>query len=263
MYDYLYETRKWSRNTGKNVLAERGFDQRGSGLSARVPPGELTLETFLADLDAVVERFSQGRPVDMIGHSWGGGLAAIYLARHPDRIGRLVLAEPVPLTPEMQAAADITYGPSFDPGLVLPGLWFWLKSLHVDAPDGHARSDYFITRMAPRANPGHHCNGAMGEPDSAMWRFGVEASRGILASLTEPDGTLRDDLLAGLGEDPRDILFLAGACSQIVGPAFQRRQMALFPGGELVVLENSGHMMFTDQPVASVTAVRTFLGRSR
>ena len=39
------------------------WDQRGSGLSARVDESELTIGKFVDDLNAVVNRYSPGRPV--------------------------------------------------------------------------------------------------------------------------------------------------------------------------------------------------------
>ena len=32
----------------------------------------------------------------LLGHSWGGGLAALYAIAHPDRIERLLLVDPMP-----------------------------------------------------------------------------------------------------------------------------------------------------------------------
>src|SRR3990167_8634860 len=47
------------------------YDQRGTGLSPRVPAESITLQSFLTDLDAFVDAFGKGRPVHLVGHSWG------------------------------------------------------------------------------------------------------------------------------------------------------------------------------------------------
>ncbi|MDX8353816.1 alpha/beta hydrolase [Cognatiyoonia sp. IB215182] len=235
------------------------YDQRGSGLSARVSAEQLNLDTFVADLDAIVALYGRGQPVHLIGHSWGGGLAAIYTARHPQKVDRLVLAEPVPLTPRMAEAAGIVYGASLDPEILLSGLRFWFQSLHVDGSDSHARSDYLFTRMAPRANPEHHCSGAMNSPDTAMWRMGTLAIQSVMASILDEEGRLQSGLLDGIGNYADEVILLVGDCSSLIGPAFQEQQMMLFPAARMAVIEEAGHMMFIDQPAASVAAIRAFL----
>jgi len=69
------------------------YDQRGSGLLPRVTdPSELTYEKFVEDLDAFVDFYGQGQPVNLIGHSFGGDIATTYAGRFPDKVDHLVLA---------------------------------------------------------------------------------------------------------------------------------------------------------------------------
>lgn len=67
------------------------YDQRASGRSlAPLDSASITLENFLADLDAVRE--AQGREqMNLLGHSWGGLLAMLYASRYPDRVKSLIL----------------------------------------------------------------------------------------------------------------------------------------------------------------------------
>jgi len=72
------------------------YDQRGRGKSAdRVQPGDVTLESEMADLDAVRQHFRLDAPA-LLGHSWGTLLALEYAVRHPDRVSRLILMNPGP-----------------------------------------------------------------------------------------------------------------------------------------------------------------------
>src|SRR5512133_3029847 len=54
-------------------LAEHYFlvfwDQRGAGLSQRVGKEQLTLDIYLNDLNTLVDRYSPGRPVYLLGIS--------------------------------------------------------------------------------------------------------------------------------------------------------------------------------------------------
>ena len=237
------------------------YDQRSSGLSERRPPDELTIDVFLDDLDAIVDRF--GGSVSLVGHSWGGLLAASYAARYPDKVERLVLAEPIPFTGALALEADIVYGPSFKWRLLVPGARAWFLSLHVDGPDDRAAADWLITNVAPHANPEHFCGGSPPNARPMLWRSGADALRHVVASLHGPDGRFRDDLVAGAARFSGDVLFIAGTCSRSLGSELQKRQMKAFPRAHLVVVPQAGHMMFLDNPESSVAAVRAHLEAGR
>lgn len=66
------------------------FDARGSGESNDTPP--FTHEQWVADIEAVRERFDLGRIV-MAGGSYGGFLAMEYTLAHPGNVAALVLRD--------------------------------------------------------------------------------------------------------------------------------------------------------------------------
>jgi pimeloyl-ACP methyl ester carboxylesterase len=66
------------------------FDKRGTGLSDRVPNGELpTLEERMGDVMAVLDAAGSDRAA-VLGHSEGGNLAGLFTATHPERTIALV-----------------------------------------------------------------------------------------------------------------------------------------------------------------------------
>jgi len=65
------------------------YDGRGCGLSDR-QVGDLSLEVFVADLEAVVDGLGLER-FPLLGMSMGAPVAVAYAAKHPDRVSRLVL----------------------------------------------------------------------------------------------------------------------------------------------------------------------------
>jgi pimeloyl-ACP methyl ester carboxylesterase/DNA-binding CsgD family transcriptional regulator len=66
------------------------YDRVGTGLSDRARPATaMTLAFELATLEAVTDALELAR-FDLLGVSYGGGVAATYAERHPDRVGRLV-----------------------------------------------------------------------------------------------------------------------------------------------------------------------------
>jgi len=68
------------------------LDQRGFGQSDHIGAGGYYhFADLLPDLDALVAHL--GQPVDLVGHSMGGTVAAMYAAIRPDKVRRLVVAE--------------------------------------------------------------------------------------------------------------------------------------------------------------------------
>lgn len=74
------------------------YDQRGRGRSAQgVQPGDVNLESEIKDVEAVRSQFGFDR-IAILGHSWGGLLAAEYAIRHPARVSHLILMNSAPLS---------------------------------------------------------------------------------------------------------------------------------------------------------------------
>jgi pimeloyl-ACP methyl ester carboxylesterase/DNA-binding CsgD family transcriptional regulator len=65
------------------------YDQRGCGLSD-ADPAEISLEHWVADLEAVVDAAGFDR-FALVGPSQGSAIAIAYAARHPGRVSHLVL----------------------------------------------------------------------------------------------------------------------------------------------------------------------------
>ncbi len=80
--------RHWLDELGAGRRVVR-YDQRGCGLSDR-DVGELSLDAFVADLEAVVEAAAVER-FSLLGMSQGGAIAIAYAVRHPERVSRLIL----------------------------------------------------------------------------------------------------------------------------------------------------------------------------
>lgn len=66
------------------------YDQRGTGLSRTPPRSAFDLPHQVGDLEALRRQLGAER-VDLLGHSWGGLIAAAYAARYPQRVDALVL----------------------------------------------------------------------------------------------------------------------------------------------------------------------------
>lgn len=232
------------------------YDQRGAGLSERVPAERLTLDGYLEELDAVIALTSPDRPVVLIGHSWGAMLASAYLGAHPDRVARAVLIEPGYLDADGKAAwearaADFMAGAGYALAAVLNGF----RASHVTGPDEHASDDFLIGQMAKvftnhPDNP-YHCGEGYTAP---TWRFGSRAS-----------AFWRDEPVADLVRIAQGtaytgpVLFMAGGCNDWTGAPLQALHAALFADARLEVVAQAGHDVVWDNPGDALSVIRAFL----
>lgn len=234
------------------------YDQRGTGLSPRVPADTISVEQYLGDLDALAQRISPGQPVDLLGHSWGAMLASAYTGRHPDRVRRLVLAEPGFLDAETMAPA---MGASGWPGWrVITGMaGAWLSQWTVDTGDDpYARRDHLVGRLLPLFQVEGTCDRRV--PGVPGWRAGSPAFDATIGRVRDdPAFAAQLDFRRGVEAFDGPVLFLTGACSARIGEAQQRRHMRHFRHASLVNLPDAGHYLFNDQPEAAMGAVRRFL----
>ncbi len=249
---------------GAKALADTNFvvfyDQRGAGLSERVPAEELTVPTYMAELDGVIDRYSPDRPVTLLGHSWGAMLATAYLGEASEKVARAILLEPGFFTGEeaqdwMTQAKPYMSGPGFYSQAAIAAF----QSLHVSGPDSSAGQDYMMSEIIHEfvnhpENP-YHCPGEAF--DAPAWRFGATASQ--TAGKT---GSAEIDLIAqGAERYPGPVLLLAGACNDWIGEDAQRVHKSYFQNGELSVVPHSGHDIIWDNPNATLPLIRAFLGK--
>lgn len=68
-------------------------DWRGYGLSEWGRADSYWFPDYLADLDFLLENIEPGNPVNLVGHSLGGNVAALYAGVQPQRVRRLVNLE--------------------------------------------------------------------------------------------------------------------------------------------------------------------------
>lgn len=143
------------------------YDQRGTGLSPRVGAAELTMDQMRSDLHQIVQFYSSGQKVNLIGHSWGALIASEFANAYPDKVNKVVMAEPwilpIPHDPEIREAGR-----------------YWFESLHVKGPDRQASSDYFLFALA-------HTDKETKHSSNEHWRYGSLARKTLLNDLSIKD----------------------------------------------------------------------------
>jgi proline iminopeptidase len=249
------------------ALADRYFvvfyDQRGAGLSPRVNPEEITLPSTLADLDSIIDYYSDGEKVNLVGHSWGAMLTSAYLGQHPEKVDHAVLAEPGFLTAEFAEKWAEETAIRFSPGVLYHFVKTKFESLHVKGPDDHASDDYFGYQMnmyqgSDHPQAGYRCDGG-GPEKGGSWRYGARAADSLFQQAVDADGNFNISLIEGVKGFTNKVLFVVGECQTVIGVEWQERQMEFFHKAELAVIPDAGHEMFAENPEESIAVVREYL----
>lgn len=224
------------------------LDPRGTGRSAR-PEGTASYrcDRQVGDVEALRVHLGLAR-VDLLAHSGGANLAMQYAARHPRRVGRLVLIGPgvravgVPIDGDMRRALALRRAgePWF------PAAFAALETI-IDGGDGdwEAVAPFLWGRWDAEARR-HH---AAGRPDNAEAVAGFAADGAFDPAVTR----------AGLAGFEGPALLLTGAFDLNSPPSAVAACAELFHRGTFVEQPGAGHCPWVDDPGRFVAAVASFL----
>lgn len=229
------------------------WDQRGSGLSQRHNKHVLTIDSYVNDLNTLVNRYSPGQPVLLIGESWGGMFATRYINQYPQRVAGAVLIEPGPMEgATMERLKDDIVDFSLGSEWVNDVAW----GSQFFTPDDHARMDYQRMLGAKDAQPRFHTSRVDPSP---VWRMGAAASRYIMEDGQDKEGKFNYDFTTDLAAYTTPVLFIAGALSEVLGPSLQQQQVLRFPSASLEVVNGAGHDVAWIKTAEVLTHIRTYL----
>lgn len=242
------------------------YDQIGGGLSERLSDiTEYTVARHVADLEAIRRQLSAEKLI-LIGSSWGAQLAARYIAQHPGRVDKLILAGPGALHPpdwkqsgygRIEARFTDDEMAQLQAAVNRPELERAMELLASDPaaalralPD--AAADGLFDEVTNRFYLPHlGCAGTRYAFNSSG--YGFWANR-----MTGRDLDVSADPLPALKKSGVRALILRGECE------YMKREVAeqyldAFPGSTMVDVPRAGHMIFWDRPQAFLDLVRKFL----
>lgn len=233
------------------------WDQRGAGLSQRQGKSVLTIDTYTNDLNALVDRYSPGKPVYLIGQSWGGMFATRYINTYPQRVAGAVLIEPGPMDgATMERLKDDLV--EFSIGSELANDIAW--SSQFMSPDDHARMDFERTLGMRDGQSQHGLSTADPEPS---WRSGAAASRYIMEDGQDRHGKFNYDFTSNLSTYTTPVLFIAGARSTVLGESLQKLQVNHYPSATLQIVAGAGHDVQWVKAGEVVSHTRAYLDARR
>ncbi|MCX5239204.1 alpha/beta hydrolase [Streptomyces prunicolor] len=226
------------------------LDLRGTGES-EVPrdPASYRCDRLVDDVEALREELGLDR-MDLLAHSAGANLAALYTARHPERVARLTLVTPsvyavgIPISAEdrLEVArlrgSEPWFGPAFaaleeiTAGRATPDSW------PAIVPFAHARWDE--TARAFDEADAKEKNAEAATAYAAEGAFDQAATRAALADFRSP------------------VLVLAGEFDISAPPRAMAEYAGLFPNAEFAVQPGAGHMPWLDDAERFVATVSAF-----
>ena len=228
--------RHWLQALGERHTVVR-YDERGCGLSD-ADPGEPSLETWVADLETVVDAVGVDR-LALLGVSQGAGIAVSYAVRYPERVSGLVL-----------------YG-GYARGRRLRG-----QREQDDAVVASIRAGW--TRDDPTYR---HVFSALflpdGTPEQKAWYedlLRASTSADTAVQLFEARGWLD---VSELAPQVRTRTLVVHARDDRVVPVEEGRLLAaLIPGARLILLESANHILLADEPAWDdfISGLHGFLG---
>jgi proline iminopeptidase len=240
------------------------YSQVGTDAATRLAdPRGYGRDRDVGDLEALRERLGLDRMV-LLGHSYGGGVAAAYLAAHPERVERLVLVSPAPLDPADTSADLATASLTGAQRLRLLGELLAPRSLlgyallQVNPAAAHAflgdrEADARNDRVLALAEPALFC----GRPPAdapAVQGSGFYALQ-YPQSATAP---APDDLRPQLTGAPVPALIVKGGCDYLSWHSATEYGDRL-PWSQLLYVPDAGHNAHQERPDAVRAAIAAFL----
>jgi proline iminopeptidase len=228
-------------------LAERHrvvfVDHRLQGRSGRAPVDTLTIEQSADDASALLDHLGIDRTV-VAGHSYGGFIAQELALRHPDRVDGLFLISTTPGQTGETDDSDADQGPRPPQGF-------------IDAITTMPTTDAEYEAMAPTllSYYFHRLTWDEAAPAFADMRYDAEA---FVRGMQVLRGWSSVDRLDGIAAPT---LVLVGRHDVPTSWPQSVRIARRISGSELVVLEDSGHFPWMEQPDLFWAATDTWLAR--
>jgi pimeloyl-ACP methyl ester carboxylesterase/DNA-binding CsgD family transcriptional regulator len=216
------------------------FDKRGTGMSDRVM-GPLSLDERIDDIRAVMDTAGVKR-ASLLGFSEGGTMAAVFAAKHPERVDKLVML--ASHAGKVSGSSDFPCGYEVEPRIrwiteVVETRWGAGDSLEHLAPS------LWRHRQSDRARAGHA-------------RF---------ERMAATPGAALAHLRFNLGNDARSVMPDVRAPTLVVHragdhfvPLCNGEHLAkVIPGARLVVVDGDDHLPYVGDAAAVATEIERFL----
>jgi len=241
------------------------YDQIGGGASSRLDDiNQYTPERHVQDLLAMVQQTGAGKAI-LMGQSWGCMLAALFTARYPDKVDRIIFASPGPIPPLRKASARVKAPDSLQLRMPLYSnaqavaaasnartrfTAFWARNFGRKwMPDEEA--DNFQTYMTMGTNKSVVCDTALAPAVKSGGGYYVQLmTMQHLQQVSDPRPALK--------QCPIPVLVLKGQCDNQPW-AYTAEYLECFHNHQFLYIRDAGHSISIEQKAAFLQGVRSFL----
>ena len=218
------------------------MDQRGRGDTDHAPGGDYSTDAFVADLAGFVDAISLDKFI-LFGHSMGGRNSIAFAGKHPERLERLCIVD---IGPRIEPAGGnrITselrnLPPQFDN--------FEDALAHVLAGNRFASEPVMRRRLGGQTQE---------LPDGKIgWKFDPEIREQRINGTAAP----AVDLWPALERITCPTLVVRGTETDLLTEETAQQMIDTLAQGTLTEIERAGHMVFEDNPVDFIAAVKEWL----
>jgi proline iminopeptidase len=241
------------------------IDERGSGRSQKLEDAKgYTIENMVEDVESVRRSLGLGK-ISLLGHSYGGALAQAYALKYQQNLSHLILGSTwssteamnkvfmkmkEQMSPELRDRIERMEGA----GLFGHGKPYEQNRYTAEYMIAAWGEGYFPYIYHNRPDPNYDpiANGVLSwDLYREMW-----GSHGEFVI----DGNLKSvEYTQQLVNIKVPTLILVGEHDEC-DPSLSQTMQKKIAGSKLVILPNSGHMTFVDQPGLFIRAVEDFLG---
>jgi proline iminopeptidase len=241
------------------------IDERGSGKSSKLEdPKQYTMANMVEDIEAV-RRALELDKIDLLGHSFGGALVQAYAFKYQQNLSHLILGSTFASTKQLNEALAKMKS-EMKPkdrqrvaALEAAGLFGkgegWERGRYTEEYAKLAwGKGYFPYLYQKSPDPNY-------DPTSSSTGTAWDVYREMWGSHGEfiVDGNLKEvEYVDRLSEIKVPTLIIVGDHDQS-DPKMSKEMHEKISGSQLVILPNSGHMTFVDQPELFLKSVRDFI----
>ncbi|MDH3710711.1 MAG: alpha/beta hydrolase [Cyclobacteriaceae bacterium] len=224
------------------------FDQRGTGKSIMIHPDSknITMDLMTADMEALRNHF-KFEGWTLMGHSFGGMLAAYYTGKHPQMVQGLILSSSGGLDMQLFSYIDI----------------------RGRLTQTEKESLRYWNQQISNGDTTHHAAYQRGLALAPAYLYSDEHIPVIAERLTQGNAQINGlvfqdmrridfDCKPALKNFSRPTLIIQGA-EDIIDRATAQRTKEILPQADMVILERCGHYGWLDQQDQYYYELQTFL----